>query len=359
MLFDVRPKVRMEEVYGREAEYLEFADKLRKGRNLFVIVGPRRIGKTSFLFASLNELYSTEGIPHIVIDARMVYSINSKYPERVIAKELHFARKGQIGRVIAKIEGISIKGFEVRIGKRNVSLPDELSALEGAHERVIVAFDEAQYLRFANTDFTTLLAWAYDNLRNVVIVLTGSQVGVLDKFLRFRDYEAPLYGRYHVRIALPRFNPSESLGFLKRGFEEVGMDVSPHELLATIRALDGVPGWLTHYGAYRIDGNSHEGALDLVLEEAKGYVMSEFRELERASPRYRLIMETVAKGMGGEGSVSWSEIKNALHIRLRKQVSDSELANYLKRLIDYGFLEQVGTGDYRIPDPVIKRVFGG
>ncbi|NJE31309.1 ATP-binding protein [Thermococcus sp. 18S1] len=358
MLFDVRPKIRMEEVYGREAEYLEFMDKLRKGRNLFVIVGPRRIGKTSFLFASLNELYSTEEIPHVVIDARKVYSINSKYPERVMAEELYLARKGQIGRAIAKIEGISVKGFGVRVRRRSASLPDELITLNNAYDRVIVAFDEAQYLRFANTDFTTLLAWAYDNLRNVVIVLTGSQVGVLDKFLRFKDYGAPLYGRYHVRLTLPRFNPSESLGFLKRGFEEAEMNVPSQELLATIKALDGVPGWLTHYGAYRIDGNSHERALELVLEEAKGYVMSEFKELERASPRYRLIMETVANRVGDEGSVSWSEIKNALHIRLRKPVSDSELANYLKRLIDYGFLEQVGTGDYRIPDPVIKRVFG-
>ncbi|MFA4640232.1 hypothetical protein [Pyrococcus kukulkanii] len=57
MLFSVEPKTLIKDVFGRKAEFLDFLEKLENGRRLFVITGPRRIGKTSFLYASLNEIY--------------------------------------------------------------------------------------------------------------------------------------------------------------------------------------------------------------------------------------------------------------------------------------------------------------
>jgi len=222
---------------------------------------------------------------------------------------------------------------------------------------VIVAFDEAQYLRFSNEDLTRLFAWILDTLHNIVLVFTGSQVGVLENFLRLDDGNAPLFGRYEVRIPLPRFNPSESLEFLRRGFEEYEVNIPEKELLPVVNTLDGVPGWLVHYGARRVDGLTHEEAVENVLEKAMVYVETEFKELDRLSPRYRHIMKIVAKLSEGRGYARWESIKSNLEDELGEEIDEKSMRRYLSKLVNYGFLETIGYGKYRIPDPVLYRVF--
>ncbi|GAB6136672.1 AAA family ATPase [Thermococcus prieurii] len=351
MLFDVRPKTSIRELFGRKAEYLIFRDAVRKGRNFILITGPRRIGKTSFLYASLNE-FADDGIPHIVIDTRAATSLNSRYPQKVIAEQVYRALLGRnvIGSVLSKVRGVKLGPVEFDIGDKP-DLVEVFSLLNGVENPVIVAFDEAQYLRFSNEDMTRFFAWVLDALQNIVLVFTGSQVGVLENFLKLYDGSSPLFGRYEVRIRLPRFNPSESLEFLERGFEEVGKPVDDKELLSAIQTLDGVPGWLVHYGASRVDGLTHDEAVERVLEKAMAYVTSEFRELTKLSPRYELVMKAVAELSEGFGYARFEEIKRKVG------VDDKSLRNYINRLIDYGFLESVGHGKYRIPDPVMYRVF--
>ncbi|WP_240922798.1 hypothetical protein [Thermococcus sp. Bubb.Bath] len=62
MLFDTQPKTSIDELFGRKAEYLSFIDAIEKEGRFFIITGSRRIGKTSFLYASLNELEKNYGI---------------------------------------------------------------------------------------------------------------------------------------------------------------------------------------------------------------------------------------------------------------------------------------------------------
>ncbi|MFA4669404.1 ATP-binding protein [Pyrococcus kukulkanii] len=341
----------IKDVFGRKTEFLDFLEKLENGRRLFVITGPRRIGKTSFLYASLNEIYRMKKIPYIIVDARKVISVNAHNPAEVIAKDILKLAYGRLSRLE------TVRGYGIRLRSKSRELTEILEKINEKYERAIVAFDEARYLGLAHRDFTLLLAWIYDNLQNLVIVLTGSQVGVLEKFLRFNDYKAPLYGRYQVRIKLPRFNPSEALEFLERGFAEYNMNVPTRELLSAVKTLDGVPGWLTHYGAYRVDGLSHWDAIEKVLEEAKGYIESEFKELDELSPRYRAIMEIVATITSTQPTARRKDILNALTLREGKEIDNKDLRKYLMRLVDYGFLEHTGYGEYYIPDPVVKRVF--
>jgi len=359
MLFDVQPKTSIDELFGRRAEYLSFLDAIEKRRNFFIITGPRRIGKTSFLYASLNELEKEYGIPYAVIDARAATSLNSKYPQRVIAERLYKAiiRKGFVGGVISKIKGLKIGGIEIETQDKNPDIIDVLSAINEGNDLAIIAFDEAQYLRFSNEDLTKLFAWVLDSLHNIVLVFTGSQVGVLDNFLRLDEGNAPLFGRYEVRIPLPRFNPSESLEFLKRGFEEYGIETNERDLLPVVNVLDGVPGWLVHYGAHRVDGLPHDEAIEKVLEKAMTYVQTEFQELDKLSPRYRVVMRVIAKLSEGKGYARWERIKSLAEEELGDEIDEKSMRNYLSKLVDYGFLETIGYGKYRIPDPVMYRVF--
>ncbi len=50
---------------------------------------------------------------------------------------------------------------------------------------------------------------------------------------------------------LRKFTPNQSREFLKRGFNELGMNIANHEIDEVINKLDGIPGWLTLYGYYR------------------------------------------------------------------------------------------------------------
>ena len=359
MLFDIHPKTSIEELFGRKAEYLSFLDAIEKRRNFFIITGPRRIGKTSFLYATLNELEREYGIPYAVIDARAATSVNSKYPQKVIAERLYKAivRKGFIGGIISRLKGINLGGAGIELRDEKLDIIDVFSAINEGNELAVIAFDEAQYLRFSNEDLTKLFAWVLDSLSNIVLVFTGSQVGVLENFLRLDDGASPLYGRYEVRINLPRFNPSESLEFLRRGFEEYGIDVNERELLPVVNTLDGVPGWLVHYGAHRIDGLRNDEAIELVLEKATKYVQTEFGELDKFSPRYRVVIRAIAQLSEGKGYARWEKIKEFAERELGEEIDEKSMRGYLSKLMDYGFLETIGYGKYRIPDPVMYRVF--
>ncbi|WP_297499331.1 hypothetical protein [Thermococcus sp.] len=57
--------------------------------------------------------------------------------------------------------------------------------------RVIIAFDEAQYLRFSGIRYDSLIAYAVDNLPGITFALTGSEVGMLHDFLGLEDPKNP------------------------------------------------------------------------------------------------------------------------------------------------------------------------
>ena len=97
-------------------------------------------------------------------------------------------------------------------------------------------------MRYSNYDYTALLASLNDGYENITVILTGSEVQILEEFLEFNDRHSPLYKREHEIIHLERFSRGESLLYLRRGFEELGMKVPERELESAVEALDGIVG---------------------------------------------------------------------------------------------------------------------
>lgn len=58
-----------------------------------------------------------------------------------------------------------------------------------------------------------MLAWPSDTLENVTFVVTGSEVGVLEDFLKLSDADSPLHGRARLKIKLSRFSKEQSTDF--------------------------------------------------------------------------------------------------------------------------------------------------
>jgi len=357
MLFSPYPKTRREELFDREKELKEFKEAVERGERLILLLGLRRLGKSSLLNVALNELPN----PSIKIDVRKTYSEFSSVSRYVVGKMLLSAMGGGrriIGEAKAfleRVRGVSISGLRVEISSRDFSITELLEALNDYGEkagRVIIAFDEAQYLRFGGaTRYDGILAYAVDNLENLSFVLTGSEVGLLFDFLKFNDPNAPLFGRYHHDITLDRFSPELSGEFLRKGFGEVGMEVSEREIEETVGELDGIVGWLALYGYVRSTRKLEHGkAIEEVMREAKSVVNSELSKLFSYSPRYRFILKAISLGHS-----RWKDIRDYLVIKTG-YINDSNFSSLLENLVKSGYVEKKG-GRYKISDPVLERVF--
>lgn len=100
-------------------------------------------------------------------------------------------RKRLLEELERNVKGLSVSGVRIEIAK-DFSIVELFEALN-EYGRFIIAFDEAQYLRFGGaTRYDGILAYAVDNLENLTFILTGSEVGMLFDFLRFDDPRAPI-----------------------------------------------------------------------------------------------------------------------------------------------------------------------
>lgn len=361
MLFDPAPKTRREDLFGRDEELELLNRSLKLGERLIVIYGVRRVGKTSLVrtaFADFNY-------PNVIVDVREVHSIYGRVTKRGIYSKMAeyftltlnlYEKMGfKLSELFRRVRGFKVSDFGVEVEPSD--LPDMATLFRRFNEwaakrgtRFVVAFDEAQYLRFSGgVRYDELLAWVYDNLENVTVVVTGSEVGVLRDFLKLDDPKAPLYGRYVREVRLGRYSRELSLEFLRRGFKELNMLPREEELEEVVEKLDGIPGWLTYYGYLRgVNGLPHKEALEKVFEEGSKLAMSEVEKIiGQSRERYLAILEAIAVG-----AETWKQIKTYVTYKTGL-ITDARFTTLLKNLINYGLIEKY-EDKYVIADPVIK-----
>ena len=361
MLFDPNPKIRVEDLFDREKELRVFRDALKRGERLIVVYGLRRVGKTSFIRVALRAYR----YPHVVIDVREIYysyrRITNYHIYRAIADYFtdnlkFFERIGyHVGDILRRVRGLRLKGVEVEV--EPTRLPSIASLLRHYNKwagrrgtRFVLVFDEAQYLRYSGAvKFDGLFAWCVDNLENLTIVLSGSEVGLLRDFLRVEDPQAPLYGRYIHEIKLENFTENQSIAFLEEGFRELGVEISREEAREVVARLGRVPGWLTLYGYYRgVLKLDHREALEKVYEEGVKLVYEELEKIiEPSRDRYLAILEAITRG-----ATKWSQIKTYVAYRTGP-LTDKRFNDLLKKLVKYSVVEK-HREEYRITDPIVE-----
>lgn len=362
MLFDLQPKTRREDLYDREEELEEFMEALKLKETLILLLGIRRLGKSSLLNVALSE----SGLPFSKIDVRSLYFTHGSIPQDLLAKKLLESLlkslKGreklhmELVRTLSKISGITVSGIRVEFsGKFDLAeLLEKLDSwAEKSRKRVVIAFDEAQYLRLSGIRYDGLIAYAVDNLPNLTFVLTGSEVGMLHDFIGLDNPKKPLFGRYAREITLERFSRDQSVDFLRKGFEELGLKIPEGEIERAVERLDGIVGWLTLYGYLRGVRKLPEGeALRELFERAKALILDELSTLTRHSVRYWFILKAVSLG-----NSSWSSIKEYVEFKAGR-INDAKFSGLLKNLTKYGYIEKTDKG-YSIPDPVAEEVLRG
>ncbi|ASJ00208.1 AAA family ATPase [Thermococcus gorgonarius] len=357
MYFDERPKSRREDLYDREGELEGMLASIKHQKPLVVLKGLRRLGKTSLLRVALNEAKK----PHVIVDLRGV-NPNSRrdlYLRFQAALNEHLSKNAPLfARLKGKIkliDGVSLSGIGVSLSWKNPeTLYSLISALES--EGFVIAFDEVQEARGpAGKELASLIAHFYD-YGETTFILTGSEVGLLYDFLGVENPDAPLYGRAFHEIELSRFSREQSLDFLRRGFEQAGVD-APKELLEeAVDRLDGIVGWLVKFGVVSLREGLREEVIDKVLEEASKLALAELeRFLEKrplARRRYLTVLRAIASGKN-----TWSELKRELEGKEKREIEDATLARLLNALLKASFIEKRVEGRniaYSIADPVLE-----
>ncbi|AFZ70726.1 putative ATPase (AAA+ superfamily) [Caldisphaera lagunensis DSM 15908] len=354
MLFDITPKHNRKDFFDREEEI----EKLKELRTpILLVLGLRRTGKSSLIRISLNEL----NLPYIYLDLRMFEQNNY-----LSYKEFSLELQNEINKLANKfpylidflkeIQGIKIFGNEIKFNwkkKERPSFSSILSAMEKIRKKVIIVLDEAQELiKLKGINILPSLAYAYDNLKNIKIILSGSEMGMLYEFLKIDDPNSPLYGRAFSTIELKPFNREKAIEFLKRGFEEINIDFKDYETV--YEKIGGIPGWLTYFGFTYMEKKDLEESINLTLEYAKKLIIKEFNNFligrEVARKRYETIMNLLKE------CKTWSDVKKALELEEGIEISDSEVYNYLMQLMKHSWIKKENR-NYCVSEPLISQAF--
>ena len=361
MLFDPRPKERMEELFDRERE----VELLMKAiaTPITLLLGVRRVGKTSLLKSFLNRLDT----PYIHLDLRVLedrgYSRAQMYRLLSDAFSNCTSKWEKMLEFFRGVKGVGISGFNVEFDWREQTLTlttllnklNDYAVSRTDKGFIVISIDEAQLLRLlaggkGRIDFRSIMAYAYDNLRGLRFILTGSEVGLLMHFLGLDDASSPLYGRYATIVRVERFTRDASIEFLKRGFNEVKMKVSDDVVDAIVEKVDGIPGWLTYFGYMCLEsGGASKETIKAVAEKALGLVEKELEELFKRSSQYKHVLKAISLG-----ATSWSNIKRAVEAWSGRALTNAETTRFLNTLINLSILEKT-DGEYKIADPLITE----
>ena len=414
-LFNTRPKHDKKDLFGREKE-LENLKRSLISYPLTLLVGIRRIGKSSLLNVALNDLKES-GESSLFFDVREIYSVSGTINMGILCNKFenqlrNMSAKQGLFEKLKEIRGVTLGPFGLQFDWRKTELSVILEKMdkwaENNGKKIILAFDEAQYFAESGTksqikQIKALFAHLYDCQRNIKIVLTGSEVALLYEFIGIDDPSSELYGKYANEISLNPLTEKEAKKFLEEGFSYERVKVSEEVIEDAVENLGGIIGWLTNFGAetremaIRMgkavikDPKEISGVLEKIRKEAKAQIMKEVERLVKKEggkqEDYKRVLRLLARGYETYGdirSVFMDKIKKEIYLKegdtvLPARVDSLELeksplkkaevdidklvSSILKNLERFCFIKSEQKGEkkkifYNFIDPVVKEAAG-
>jgi AAA+ ATPase superfamily predicted ATPase len=354
-------------------------------KNDVVLVGPRRVGKSSiiaYLMEHLPKAYiqpiniDCEGLNLIaflkiygnaIADSEIqAMGLMQKFGERLRRgfSETLSAMSEAIGRIRAVEAGTSLEEFlKFRIEfdrktfhqsptkgeieslfDRTINLPNNLN------KKCVVLFDEFQdtaNYSFSRGDFHANFRSKINKHKNVAYLYTGSAIGMMDSI--FSDPNNPLAGGAET-IYIEPFDKKTSVSFLRTRFQEAGRKISEKTALSVFNEVGGFPLYLNWVGLRVCDfvdenQNVTKTVLKKVFKEIHTprnpiYHMIE-RQLVKLGLKTRNVMFCIAEGNGTPSEIAReSNVKNVYV--------------YLERLQKYGLIRK-DDHRYELIDPIIAE----
>ena len=331
--------------------------------NTAVILGPRRVGKTSVVSVMAEKLRRKRGHHYVYFNfSRFIgmkaISIADIEPKRTSLNMITTSKSYKIS-----FRGVSVEVRKTSIEEFTRDFSTLIRVLSQNAKLGVLIFDEAQVLaRLKNLDFRGLLQEITDSYPNISLVFTGSMPGMLIEYLT-PGSEKPNFMRSAEILTLPRWSIKEGREYLQKGFTSYGFDVpNDLELSRAVEELGGVPGFVAYYGLTVVnlarEGIEPEKALPMALEESRKYALEEWIKDIKAflnvynSPIYIGILKVLADAYPSalRGAEIYRKLKSIGVAPTRVQ----HVYKYLETLEKAGFIRS-SEKRYWIEDPLLRE----
>jgi len=373
MYFDLAPKEKLEDLYDFEDGFRLLTSLLKAPvqRNpLIVVKGVRRAGKTSLIKTALNEM----GLPYLYVNGKR-FADSPVITKKNLLRELERGLNETVGRqkrwrekfleVLRGVEWVRVDPrppfihFEWRRPGREMDIPDLLSSFQRFSKqnrtRFVLVLDEAQeFKRLADYKLQDLLSDIYDHRHEIQMVISGSQVGLLDDFLATSDPEAPLFGRGMADVAVAGLPADLATDFLRKGCKQANLKTDMKSIELAVKELDGVIGWLTLYGNKTLTGGSPEEILARTVEEGSKLEALELEHFLKTREQGRKRYLTILKASARLGRARWTTLKTNLQAEEGKKIPDKNFSALLENLVKANFIAKEGDA-YFIPNQLLAR----
>jgi len=375
MYFDLEPKHRREDLYNFDKQLGKLLDILRGRRAkypLTIITGLRRMGKTSLAKTALNE----SNLPNLTLNGMAfadVPAIKKRSLLRALERGLNEAIESQkkwrksLLEVLGGVRWIRVNSkppfihFEWERPTKDFDISDIVHSFNRLAEekktKFVLVIDEAQEFRkLKGYNLQAQMAYIYDDLKGVQIIVTGSQIGLLHDFLGIDDSAAPLYGRGMAEIMVPRITDDLAADFLREGFKQAKIKAKADVIDLVVEKLDGIIGWLTFFGAKSVEaGGPSEKTLNETIKRGSELTAEElikFLKLRKqAKKRYIRILKTAVR----LGQATWTDLKESLEAREKKHIANNVFSNLVENLAKGAFLRKNEDGTYSVSDPILAH----
>ncbi len=363
---------------GRTKETREIVDGLKTLSQNYVILAPRRVGKTSLMWAVKVKLDREKDLLAVYFNCREITTKEGfarKLIEAVLEEyEKKHAVKGYIGnfrrsvkgkildamRRIEKIGGSFRNICEIYMTFREGEMDEEgllqntfrfLGDFSDEKEiRLIVMLDEFQKLREFNGFLFDLMKSRMDTQKGVRYCVTGSSISMLDEIFLKKD--SPLYMMF-TKIPLEPLDKKTVFDFACRRLGEFNVNITDKALEKFYNYTGGIPYYVQKLGHFCFDlARLSDKSIDQkVVSTSFSRMLKEFdsefesRFTEKFSSKKQAILRELAK----EDGARVSDIARAMNIEV------NYLGESMRFLVEAMVVIRKKRGYYELYDPVFKQ----
>lgn len=355
-------------LFGRKDELEKLNKLIDQKTPVIVVSGFRRVGKSSLIRCAVKKRSS------LIINA---WDAGTKIPTRAQILDLfrrriegylneHKNGRSQLRDFIYSVSGFNFNipggaGVGLSFKDKTITEPTIISVLDALNQWAVennqlfvLVIDEVQDFAHAKgIDLRKIFAKFFTpDYSNLVLILTGSEIGTLHDFVSKKNPRGPLFGRDSVVVHLSPFDENKSEQFLLTGLSDSGVPIirtipDDPTIEQAITELGGIAGWISIFGLKCIDkGTISLEALDEAKEDSSMLIEKEFCEfLEKYDDpeKYELVVSNLAK----LNAYNFDEF-----------IKEQKLEKYLIQLINSGFVHKIKKEEiYQFTDPLVAHYF--
>ncbi|NPA40991.1 MAG: ATP-binding protein [Aquificae bacterium] len=325
----------------------EELQRLREGLSLgesFVIVAPRRYGKTTLIRKVLEELEKdnvltlyidlmpyADSVPalsrHIVDTALDLLGIEGK-----IRKLPHLLQIK--GKAVLKEEGIELdlevfkSTDERKMLREALELPERIAKRK--KKRMVVAFDEFGELYKTNISAVKLFRSVVQHHQRTSYIFAGSQETIMKKVFMDKD---GVFFRFGTIMELGGLELEDTLEYALKN-----LPVEAGEFVELFKLLKGHPYYLVRVMGKVKSGKNIVDALEELIEEERAYVELLIERIIVVKHALE-VLRAIANGQNPYDAL---------------QVKEQVVNRVLNKLVSYGYLRRVSRGVYEFTDPLLE-----